>query len=95
MEDRNMQVSANWELPVYQVLGPIIRVHWDYHQRAPEPDTRDDMDGGQSGPTWVMQEAVVPLDADRATFVRIVTEAGGPGKKLADGWFQSPLPDDA
>jgi hypothetical protein len=42
-----------------------------------------------------MQEAVVPLDADRATFVRIVTEAGGPGKALADGWFQSPLPDDA
>jgi hypothetical protein len=74
-------VSANWELPVYQAIGPVIRVHWDYSSH----EAGDDM--GEPYTVWEAQEAVVPLDADRATFVAIVSAAGGDGEALADGWF--------
>jgi hypothetical protein len=37
---------------------------------------------------WTAQEAVVPLDADRETFVSIVDAEGGDGEALADGWFK-------
>ena len=74
-------VSANWELPVYQVIGPVIRVHWDYssHEAGDE--------WGEPYTVWEAQEAVVPLNADRATFVAIVDAEGGNGEALADGWF--------
>lgn len=75
-----MQVNADWELPVYQVIGPVIRVHWDYSEREIEQ-------GEDIRITWDCQEAVVPLDADRETFVFIVDQEGGDGETLADGWF--------
>ena len=77
-----MQVTSNWELPVYQVIGPVIRVHWDYVHTTGE----DDFD--QPYDIWTAQEAVVPLDATREKFVQIVDDAGGDGESLADGWFQ-------
>jgi hypothetical protein len=77
-----MQVTSNWELPVYQVIGPVIRVHWDYVHTTGE----DDFD--QPYDIWTAQEVVVPLDATRETFVQIVGDAGGNGGFLADGWFQ-------
>ena len=74
-----MQVNADWELPIYQAIGPIIRVHWDYQSyQTDEEEPRT---------VWNAQEAVVPLDADRETFVSIVNAAGGNGEALADGWF--------
>jgi len=76
-----MQVEANWEFPVYQVIGPVIRVHWDYAHTTGEDEFQDPYD------IWAAQETVVPLDADRETFVRIVSEAGGDGEALANGWF--------
>ena len=76
-----MQVTANWELPIYQVVGPVIRVHWDYSSHQTDEEWDEPMT------VWTAQEAVVPLDADRATFVAIVNEAGGNGEALADGWF--------
>jgi hypothetical protein len=33
------------------------------------------------------EEAVVPLDADRNTFVELVNAEGGDGEALADGWY--------
>ena len=79
-------VVSNWQLPIYQVIGPLIRVHWDYSVREAVGEL-----GG--GPITVheAQEAVVPLDADRETFVRLVNEAGGDGEALADGWFPDAL----
>lgn len=77
-----MKVSANWELPVYQVIGPAIRVHWDYSSH------QTDEGWGEPMAVWEAQEAVVPLDAEREVFVRIVNAAGGDGETLADGWFQ-------
>ena len=74
-------VTANWELPIYQVIGPVIRVHWDYSTR-----TVDDM-GDEPYLMHDAQEAVVPLDADRATFVALVDAEGGDGEALAHGWF--------
>jgi hypothetical protein len=79
MENNMATVVSNWELPVYQVIGPVIRVHWDYSHRFDE-ETEEDI--------WTAQEAVVPLDADRETFVAIVNAAGGDGEALADGWFE-------
>ena len=72
-----MQVTSNWELPVYQVIGPVVRVHWDYSHTTSEDNDE----------IWTAQEAVVPVDADRATFVSIVDAEGGDGDALADGWF--------
>ena len=73
-------VTANWELPVYQVIGPVVRVHWNYSQRTVD---------GTDEPTiaYDCEEAVVPLGADRATFVELVNAEGGDGEALADGWF--------
>jgi hypothetical protein len=52
-----MKTEAGWLLPVYQLIGPIVRVHWDYEEL-----TREDMDGG--GTTyWRATEMVVPKDA--------------------------------
>lgn len=76
-----MFVNADWELPVYQVIGPVIRVHWDYTTRTID----DGMDEERT--TYDCQEAVVPLNADRETFVSIVNAAGGNGEALVDGYF--------
>lgn len=76
-----MYVNADWEIPVYQVIGPVVRVHWDYVQREVTDDA------GASHTTWDAQEAVVPTNADREKFVKIVNAQGGPGETLADGWF--------
>lgn len=74
-----MQVNADWQPPVYQVIGPVIRVHWDYSSYLTDED--------EPRTVWNAQEAVVPVDADRATFVSIVNAEGGNGEALADGWF--------
>jgi hypothetical protein len=51
-----MKTEAGWKLPVYQLIGPIVRVHWDYEELTKE----DDM-----GLTtyWRATEMVVPKDA--------------------------------
>lgn len=76
-----MYVNADWEIPVYQVIGPIVRVHWNYVQREV------DYEGMAPWTTFDIDEAVVPTNAPRDKFVRIVDAQGGPGESLADGWF--------
>jgi hypothetical protein len=71
-----MKVYANWKLPVYQEIGPVVRVHWDYSETETE-----------HGIQWECQEVVVPLDASESEFIRLVNEAGGDGSNLAKGWF--------
>jgi hypothetical protein len=44
--------------------------------------------GQELGDRWTAQEAVVPVDADRPTFVALVDAEGGDGEALADGWFE-------
>ena len=75
-----MRVTANWELPIYQVIGPVIRVHWNYSHHTVD---------GMDEPTiaYDAEESVVPLDADRDTFVELVNAEGGDGEALADGWY--------
>ena len=75
-----MFVNADWKLPVYQVIGPIIRVHWDYVERTIEYEE-------ETRSTWDCQEAVVPIDATEQTFISLVDAEGGDGESLADGWF--------
>jgi hypothetical protein len=55
-----MKTEAGWLLPVYQLIGPIVRVHWDYEEL-----TREDMDGGKTI-YWQATEVVVPKDATPA-----------------------------
>jgi hypothetical protein len=74
-------VNANWQLPVYQVIGPVIRVHWDYSSY------QSDEEWGEPYTIWEAQEAVVPLGAGRETFVSIINALGGNGEALADGYF--------
>jgi pyruvate-formate lyase-activating enzyme len=76
-----MQVTANWELHIYQVIGPVVRVHWDYVHTTGDDEFQGPYD------IWTAQEAVVPVDADRETFVAIVNAEGGDGEALAGGWF--------
>lgn len=54
-----MKTEADWLLPVYQLIGPIVRVHWDYEELTKE---------GQDGETiyWRATELVVPKDATPA-----------------------------
>jgi hypothetical protein len=52
----NMKTQATWRLPVYQLIGPIVRVHWDY-----ELIEREGMEGIET--YWEMTELVVPNDA--------------------------------
>jgi hypothetical protein len=75
-----MKVFANWKLPIYQVLGPTVRVHWGYSHEIDE-ETGDDR--------WSAYEVAMPIDVDRKTFVDMVIEAGGDGEMLAAGWFKS------
>lgn len=76
-----MLVNSTWKLPVYQVIGPVVRVHWGYVHSTGE----DEFQGTYE--FWDAQEAVVPVDADREEFVSIVNAEGGDGDTLADGWF--------
>lgn len=67
---------------MYQLIGLVIRVHWNYSQR-----TIDGAEGEDTRVTHDCEEAVVPLDAARETFVALVNAEGGDGEALADGWF--------
>ena len=79
-----MQVTANWELPIYQVIGPVVRVHWNYRQRTVGEDEQQQV-------LWVAEEAVVPLDADNNTFVALIDAEGGNGNAMAKDQIQDLL----
>lgn len=76
-----LRVYSNWQLPVYQVIGPVVRVHWDYQMFLEEVENQDPIEH------WSAMEVVIPLDCDRETFVAAVKALNGPSKALADGWF--------
>ena len=61
-------VNADRELPVYQVIGDKLRIHWD-HQEVTVPAMDDD-----SEPTtqWQCQEAVVKKTANRAEIIEAI-----------------------
>jgi len=51
-----MRTQATWKLPVYQLIGPIVRVHWDYGLIE-----REGMEGIET--YWEATELVVPNNA--------------------------------
>jgi hypothetical protein len=98
-----MQVTANWELPVYQVIGHKLRIHWDYQETSATEDT-------PAG--WSCEEAVVSAGASRSQIIEAIIAVSYPtpgselaaianggedaeaheavrqkAKTLADGWF--------
>ena len=74
-------VYSDHRLPIYQVLGEKLRVHWNY-----EETEREDMEGAPAT-SWACSEVVFNVSVARAEFVRIVNAAGGDGDTLAEGWF--------
>lgn len=97
-----MQVTSNDKLPVYQVIGPKLRIHWNYHETSATED---------SPAGWSCEEACVSRSSDRGTIISAIIRArytvdaefaainnGGEeyqalldfrteAKVLADGWF--------
>jgi hypothetical protein len=51
-----MKTEADWLLPVYQLIGPVVRVHWDYEEL-----TKERQEGDVT--YWRATELVVPKDA--------------------------------
>lgn len=76
-----MRVYATEKLPVYQVIGPRLRIHWDY-----DFEPREGM-YGEDESQWSFQEAVVPVDADKEAFIAAVTALNGPAEELEEGRF--------
>jgi hypothetical protein len=98
-----MRVESQDKLPVYQVVGKTLRIHWDYKEI---PATED------RGAGWSMQEAVVSVLASRSCIIEAVMACTYPtpgaefaalcnggedakqheaaraaAKELADGWL--------
>jgi hypothetical protein len=98
-----MRVSSNEKLPVYQVIGLKLRIHWDYQ----EVPATEDMPA-----SWSCEEAVVFVKASRSEIIEAIIAVSYPtpgselaaiinggedaasheasrvqAKALADGWF--------
>lgn len=96
-------VNSDTKLPVYQVIGPNLRIHWNYRE---VPATED------VPASWSCEEALVPKTASRAKIISAIIRTrysiddefaainnGGDdyqalldfrieAKALADGWFE-------
>jgi len=97
-----MVVNSTEKLPVYQVIGPKLRIHWNYQE---VPATED------IPASWSCEEACVPKTAGRGDIISAIIRArytvdeefaainnGGEdhqalldfrveAKALADGWL--------
>jgi len=97
-----MLVNSTDKLPVYQVLGSKLRIHWNYQ----EVPAKEDIPA-----SWSCEEACVPKTASRADIITAIIRArytiddefaainnGGDehqvlldfrveAKELADGWL--------
>jgi len=71
-----MRVNSNDKLPEYQVIGPTLRIHWNYEE---VPETEDTPAG------WSCDEAVVPKTASRSQIIEaiIATKYPTTGAELA------------
>lgn len=73
-----MKVHSNQKLPVYQVLGQTLRVHWDQSEQ-----TVQDMDGNEET-IFVCQEAVCQKQDNRNTLIeKIIASVYTTGAELA------------
>lgn len=73
-----MKVQSNEKLPVYQVLGQTLRIHWDQSEQ-----TVQDMDGNEET-IFVSQEAVCQKQDSRNTLIeKIIASVYTTGAELA------------
>jgi len=77
-----MKAYSNWQLPVYQVIGPRLRIHWNQGTQE-----ISEMDGEETRTEHYATEAVVNKNCTRQEFIQAVEELGGPAESLADEWF--------
>lgn len=98
-----MRVNSNDKLPEYQVIGPTLRIHWDYQEVL----ATDEVPAG-----WSCEEAAVKKTASRDQIIEAIIATKYPtvgsefaainnggeeyesyqkhrsiAKSLADGWF--------
>jgi hypothetical protein len=99
-----MRVKSSTKLPEYQVIGPTLRIHWNYEE---VPETEDTPAG------WSCDEAAIPKTASRGQIIEAIIATKYPttgaelaavnnggqeyddyqafratAKSLADGWFK-------
>lgn len=73
-----MKVQSNEKLPVYQVLGQTLRIHWDQSEQ-----TVQDMDGNEET-IFVCQESVCQKQDSRNTLIeKIIASVYTTGAELA------------
>lgn len=58
-----MLVYSDHQLEQYQVIGPTLRIHWNF-QEIPETEERSSH--------WICEEAVVSTNADRGTIISTI-----------------------
>lgn len=97
-----MRVTSAEKLPVYQVIGPKLRIHWNYQEAAATEESPE---------SWSCEEACVQKTATRDTVISAIIRSrytvdgefaainnGGQdyqdlldfrveAKALANGWF--------
>jgi|SRR6056297_1608659 len=61
-----MRVTSNEKLKKFQIVGPKLRIHWDYEQIAPDLE----IDGSVGG--WSCEEAVVKKTASRSNIIEAI-----------------------
>lgn len=83
-----MLVYSNHQLEKFQILGSLVRVHWNHLQYEIVDEIFENNENLSSTRiAWVCNEAAVPINASRMTFVELVSAAGGDGEALANEWF--------
>jgi len=58
-----MFVNSEDKLPVYQVIGPKLRIHWNY-QEVPATE--------EVSASWSCEEACVPKNASRSAIISAI-----------------------
>lgn len=71
------KVYSAHKLETFQVLGPIIRVHWNHEEYNKE---EDEISG------FVCDEIVVPVSIDTDTLVSELTNYGAPVQDMLLEW---------
>lgn len=85
----NNKVYSQTELPVYQVSGDDLRIHWNSEQK-----TRTEMDG-KITTYWEANEALCSIFDDRHILIeKIIGSVYTPGAEIANINNQTTKPDE-
>jgi hypothetical protein len=75
-----IKVHSDNKLETFQILGPIIRVHWNHEQVEQE-----EMDNGKRV-TWIADEIVVPSDISTEELIKTLEQYNAPVNEIMQEW---------